>query len=282
MTQIRIPHDSNLRYLPLVFFLPEDLIARCPTLRKLPRNLLEINQSKELIDLIGSDQFLNEIMDASAALAFPHFGFSGWKEHYTGYFPVWQLSYSLQIWAKFIEEETEWGLQAMFKLPKGTDIPFFNPEYIKNIFSVVVKRAIAELDLQPILDVVKQMPCEEDFEKRKTYAYLSFRRKWYHTRYYEKRDIKLVSYESCKEEVHQIKDNASPFEEDVESRDYVERFKALLSPKDKEIITLRAHGHTYEKIAEMLGYKNHSGVLKRLRAIREIFEEFEAQQSKVR
>lgn len=25
----------------------------------------------------------------------PHFGFGGWKEHYTGYCPVWQLSYVL-------------------------------------------------------------------------------------------------------------------------------------------------------------------------------------------
>ena len=123
MTQIRIPKDSNLRYLPLIYFLPEELLVKCPTLRRLPRNLLEINQSQEMIDLIGSDQFLSEIMDAVSALAFPHFGFGGWKEDYTGYSPVWILSYVLPVWLKLIEEVTEWGLQAMFKHPKGTDIP---------------------------------------------------------------------------------------------------------------------------------------------------------------
>ena len=36
---------------------------------------------------------------------FPHFGFGGWKEHYTGYFPAWYLSYALSLWTKGIERE---------------------------------------------------------------------------------------------------------------------------------------------------------------------------------
>ena len=47
-----------------------------------------------------SDAFLNEVMDAVASLTFPHFGFGGWKEHYTGWCPVWRLSYSLPLWAE--------------------------------------------------------------------------------------------------------------------------------------------------------------------------------------
>ncbi|MCL2638878.1 MAG: hypothetical protein FWD48_10990 [Oscillospiraceae bacterium] len=275
MTQIRIPKDSNLRFLPLVYFLPEEMLVKCPTLRRLPRNLHEINQSQEMIDLIGSDQFLSEIMDAVSALAFPHFGFRGWKEDYTGYSPVWILSYALPVWATLIEEVTEWGLQAMFKHPKGTDIPFFNPDYIKEVMSVVVKRGIAENDWQSILDVVKSMPCDEDFEQRKSRVRISFYRKWYHSR----SKIKTVSLEECMEDednkIHEIEDTASRFEEKAGAEDYVERFKARLSAKDMEILELRVQGHTYEDIAEKLGYKNHSGVIKRIQAIKRLFIKYE-------
>ena len=33
---IRITYDSNLRYLPLVYLLSEELMSRCPTLMKIP------------------------------------------------------------------------------------------------------------------------------------------------------------------------------------------------------------------------------------------------------
>lgn len=35
----KFPHDSPIRYLPLVYMLPYDLLVRCPTLRKLPRSM---------------------------------------------------------------------------------------------------------------------------------------------------------------------------------------------------------------------------------------------------
>ena len=39
---IRIPHDSNLRYLPLVYLIPAELMSRCPTLMKIPRNPYQV------------------------------------------------------------------------------------------------------------------------------------------------------------------------------------------------------------------------------------------------
>ena len=73
----RLPYDTPLRYLPLVYILPHDLLLRCPTLRKLPRSMGGLNASPEWAEAIQSDAFLKEIMDAAAALAFPHFGFGG-------------------------------------------------------------------------------------------------------------------------------------------------------------------------------------------------------------
>ena len=129
----RLPYDSNIRYLPLVYLLPEELWYRCPTLMKIPRNPHQVLRSEELLNLIASDQFLDEIMDAVSSLAFPHFGFPGWKEHYTGDFPVWRLSYSMPLWSKGIERETGWGLQQMIQLPKDAEILFLPKEQITDL-----------------------------------------------------------------------------------------------------------------------------------------------------
>ena len=87
-TVYQFPYDSPVRYLPLVYMLPPDLLSRFPTLRRLPRSMGALNASPEWAEVILSDAFLNEAMDAVASLAFPHFGFGGWKEHYTGFSPV--------------------------------------------------------------------------------------------------------------------------------------------------------------------------------------------------
>ena len=79
---MKIAYNSNLRYMPLVYILPEELITKCPTLRTLPRKIREVMYDENTRAIAESDQFLNEIADAVAALTFPHFGFGGRKEHY--------------------------------------------------------------------------------------------------------------------------------------------------------------------------------------------------------
>jgi hypothetical protein len=44
--------------------------------------------------------------------------------------------------------------------------------------------------------------------------------------------------------------------------------------KDKQILKLRMKGQTLEEIADELGYKNHSGILKRIRKIGQQYEKF--------
>jgi len=275
----KIPRDSNLNYLPFMYFLPEDLIAQCPTLRSLPRCLGDVARSQKLIDLIASDQFFNEIMDASAALVFPHFGFRGWKEHYTINCPVWIFAYYLPIWNRLLEAETGWGLQALLTTPSTKSIPFFAPDYISEVMERVVKRGILEEKLQPTLDVVREMPCEEDFEEWDTNVRKDFLRKWYHTR---SKRVKQTSLEACIEDatsdLHEMDDASSGFEESVIAEDFCQQFKERLSKRDIEILELRVGGFTYEEIAERMGYSNHSGVLKRVRAIAAAFLKYKDDQ----
>lgn len=63
-------------------------------------------------------------------------------------------------------------------------------------------------------------------------------------------------------------------EETAVAQALVDQFKATLSEKDMQILELRMNGDTLEEIAEKLGYKNHSGVLKRIRKIGQAYEAY--------
>ena len=278
-TVIKFPLESNIRYLPLVYLLPPDLIERRPTLRRLPRNLSVLSASNDLMDLIETDSFFVEIADAIAALVFPNFGFGGWKEHYTGNCPVWRLTYVLPLWAKLIEQETGWGVQTLLRVPANTEIPFLPPERTEAIMARIVARAIEEQGWQPILDVVREMPCAEDFENWRTNVRINFERKWYHTR---SKKVQSVSLEECLKDnehgVYDIPDTSQNVEARVIANDFKERFLLSLSEKDRRIVQLRYDGYTYEEIAKEVGYKTHSAVIKRMEAVKEKFIAYQRKQ----
>ena len=108
----QFPYDSPIRYLPLAYLLPCDVLSRYPTLRRLPRSLGALNASPEWRRILLSQQFPSEIMDAVASMVFPHLGFGGWKEHYTANSPAWRLSYALPLWAKGVERVWGWVNEA--------------------------------------------------------------------------------------------------------------------------------------------------------------------------
>lgn len=280
MNQYRIPRNNPLRFLPLLYFLPAEHFAKFPTLRTLPRCFHELAQSETHIATVQSEQFLNEIMIATADLVFPHFGLRGWLEHYTGYCPAWQLAYAIPAWAKALDDEIAWSLQWLFELPKDYQIPFLDKEYVNETMEKVVRRCITEQNWQPILGTVREMPCHEDFEPWKTNVRIDFLRKWYHTR---AKTVSMVSLDQClenaKDSIHEMVADSSYHPETVESEEFIQQFKARLSGKDLPILELRAEGHTYEDIARKLGYKTHSGVMKRIWAIKDAFVKYEEEQA---
>ena len=279
MPKYAISRRHNLNFLPFFFLIPKDMMTRFPTLSTLPRCFSEIAKSEEHMDTVMSDMFLDEIWKAIAALVFPHLGFRGWLEHYSADSPVWKLAYCTPIWVEALEDEIGWGVQTLFNMPPDMTLPVFPSENIDNIMRRVVKRGIANDNLQPVLDIVKQMPCEEDFEKWDTNIRKDFLRRWYH---YRSKNVQTVSLESCLEDeenaIYDIEDESSNIEDTVVSEDYYQRFKDRLSPKDMEILQMRVDGFTYEEIAKTLGYKTHSAVLKRMQSITKAFIKYEEEQ----
>lgn len=219
-----IPSDSNIRFLPLMFFLPEELIVRCPTLVRLSRNLHIILSNPALLEIVESDQFLDDIFNAASLLAFPHFGFKGWKEDYTGYHPAWILSGTLATWSYMLDKEMGWNLQMFLEFPITSEIPFLPQDFIEHGMKMIVQKVIEDGHLQPVLDVVREMPCDEDFEPRNSNVRKDFFRKWYHTR---SKRVQMVSLEACMEDdednIREIEDVSSSFEDNVITDNFCER-----------------------------------------------------------
>ena len=266
MTMIRIPADSYLRFLPLVYVLPWEIISKYPVLVKLPRVPHFIFSSKEQLRIILDDEFLKEIMDAVSDLAFPHFGFRGWKDHHTGYCPVWIFSYLLPIWEKEVKKEIGLDLQYLFYHAKGPPFAYPPADEVYALFERIVKRVIAEQNWQPILDVVKELPCHEDFEPTRSDVRTDFIREWYHTRSKKVQQISLEQAFDNEDDgpLFFIPDAATHVEEHVISKVFLESFLETLSEKDRRLLELRRRGYTWAEIAQRLGYASHSGVLKRI------------------
>ena len=63
-------------------------------------------------------------------------------------------------------------------------------------------------------------------------------------------------------------------EEEIISEVMIKQFMDSLSEKDRKILEMRLEGYTQEEIADELGYKNHSGVQKRITKIGLSYQEF--------
>ena len=273
-TAIRIPADANLWYLPLVYILPWEEISKHLLLRELPRIPHQILTSAEQLNIVADDEFLKEIMDAVSSLAFPHFGFRGWKEHYSGSCPVWILSYSLPIWAREIDREIGMNLQRLFYHPRNLPFAYPPAEEVSALFEKIVKRVIQEQNWQPVLDVIKEMPCEEDFEPIKSKVRADFLRKWYHTRSKNVRTISLEQTFDDGRPLFWVPDAATHVEEHTISKVFLEGFLKTLSERDLRLLNLREMGYTWKEIAAEMGYASHSGVLKRVDSIMKRFDEY--------
>ena len=280
MLSFILKKESQLHYLPMMYLLPEELIIRCPTLRKLPRRVREILYHENMREIIESDQFINELSSAAAWLIFPHFGFPGWVENYSENCPAWKFAFFLALYNRVIIENTGWDLQRLLYIPSIEYIPFFDSQYVKAIFGAATKTVVKQQGWQKFFDVIKAMPCHEDYEPVKSNIRIDFHRSWYHTRSKKVKMIDIEKYtDSDKEDLFStVAVDHRDIAEHIVSDDFCERFKKSLEEKDRKILELREEGYTYEEIANELEYKTHSAVIKRMEAVKKKFIEYNSKQ----
>ena len=132
------------------------------------------------------------------------------------------------------------------------------------------------IDCYPaFFEVVQQHRCFEDYDRRHSRVKIDFWRRWYHTRTKHPIVASVDTFRTLGVDPIALQSNtANEFEDEVWSSYEVERFMQRLSETDRQILNLRMQKRPFAEIAQRLGFKTHSAVLKRIRKIGKAYERF--------
>jgi transposase-like protein len=269
----------NAEFLPMYYFIPRRILEKCGVeLNALPRNPQNILHSKVACDLIESDLFRLLIVDAVAYMVWPYMGFTEYMEVYSGDDPAWRFAHCPEIWGQELTDQGILPTAESFLRQANEEFGYVPEVEIDAALRVIVLEVMARHHINEVIQVAQEYRCFEDFDFRKSNQKTDFIRHWYHTRTRHPQ-ISLEAYRENYAENHDDQEWDTPdlsqdVQETVVSRATVDQFKTTLSEKDMAILEMRMQGYTLEEIAEKLGYKNHSGVLKRIRKIGQAYEAF--------
>lgn len=269
----------NAEFIPMYYFIPRRILEACGAeLNALPRNPHKVLRSKAACDLIESDLFRLLIVDAVAYMVWPYMGFTEYMEVYSGDDPAWRFAHSPEIWVQELIDEGVLPSAESFLRNANEDFGYVPEGEIDEVLRIIVPQAMERHHIGEVIQVAQEYRCFEDFDFRKSNQKTDFIRQWYHTRT-KHPQISLEAYRENYAENHDgqewdAPDTLEDVQEAVVSQATVEQFKATLSEKDMAILEMRMQGYTLEEIAAKLVYKNHSGVLKRIRKIGQAYEAF--------
>ena len=269
----------NAEFIPVYYFIPRRILGACGAeLNALPRNPHRILRSKAACDLIESDLFRLLIVDAVAYMVWPYMGFTEYMEVYSGVDPAWRLAHCPEIWVQELTDQGILPTAETFLRQANEEFGYVPEDEIDAVLRFIVPQAMERHHIGEVIQVAQECRCFEDFDFRKSNQKTDFIRQWYHTRTRHPQ-ISLEGFRETYAENHDgqewdLPDSSQDVQEAVESQILVEQFKETLSEKDMAILEMRMQGYTMEEIAAKLGYKNHSGVLKRIRKIGQTYEAF--------
>ena len=273
----------NAEFIPAYLFIPEEIIQKCPQeIKRLPRQVGRFFRDWNTIEIIESDLFVELIIDAYAYMVWPYMGVGGSMERFSGYEPAWIFAHSPAYWIQGLMDAGIFpAAEDLGSLSPETYVGFVSLEAASVLLSFIVPLTMEKHDMPEIIEVAREFRCFEDFDTRHSNQKTDFYRRWYHTRsiHAELSLEQLLHPDSEEDEDGKKKERDLPdprvdVDEEVVAAVDTDRFLAGLSEKDRAILNLRLSGHTLEEISEKLGYKNHSGVLKRIRKIGNAYEKY--------
>ena len=270
---------KNSEYIPAYLFLPAAILDRCPQEPHLPRTVASYFHDWNVISVVESDLFTELIIDGYAYLVWPYLGVPGYMENYSGFDPVYIIAHSPAFWVQALQDEgvipmvedlMRSGQSEIMWCPSEAEVSY----YLEQIIPIAMER----YGLYDVIETAKEMRCPEDYDFRRSHARTDFIRKWYHTRT-KHAEFSLDAWNEKRWRQYEtqgidIPDTGQDMEGAAITQADAERFMADLPEKDRQILRLRLEGYTLEEIAGRLGYKNHSGVLKRIRKIGEAYQQY--------
>ena len=163
--RMRISPTSNLRWLPLFFALPEELVSKRPAYLELPRHMKLLMKNQKYVDMVLNDSFLEMVMDLYSWSVWQYIqvpdrkgGYKdipgGWH-NYSADFPMWRMTYMITSYFHTIfDRELHWNLQFLFSMPDDKSFPWLTYQQFSNLIGNATDMAVTELKLQPTIDEV--------------------------------------------------------------------------------------------------------------------------------
>ena len=271
---------KNAELIPAFLMIPNCLLEKTNkemrTLKRVPRDLF---LDPETIRRVESDNFLQVVIDCYAYVAWPYLKLGKNMEDYSGYDPGWLVAHAAPLWIDALEDlellPDAGAFYRAWQTDPDTEIGFCSMEYMSAVMRLAVQKVMVEDRYPAFFEVVQQHRCFEDYDRRHSRVKIDFWRRWYHTRTKHPLTASVDVIKSMGVEPHAMQSNTDhEFEDAVWSSYEVERFMQRLSETDRQILNLRMQKRPFAEIAQRLGFKTRSAVLKRIRKIGKAYERF--------
>ena len=274
-------------WLPMFYLLPKEYVQKRSVYLSLPRCPYAIWNTHQYDELVNSDAFLEMIWDSYAWAIWNCFlvpdknGKRKWMptniNYYSGTFPLWRLAYTIMNHIrKKLEDDQILTFSRLLCLRPGMEFSWCTTAQFDALVCTLTLKIIEEQDWQPMIDELWLNRTVEDFdETRVSRERIDSYRKWHHTRTNVGTPVSMEQMqEDCEDGTKDIADPDSEFEHEVLNELRLKSFMETLSERDREILNLKMQGMTDQKIAEKVGFKNHSAVVKRRKQIAEHFQKY--------
>jgi len=284
-TIIEIPLSSNLSWLPLFYALPPELVNKRPEYAELPRNINILLSSEAARNMVESDLFVELVWDCYAwsiwqFLKVPlkngtYRDIPGDWSNYTGHFPLWRLSYYLQLFFRNkFEHEMEFSFQRLFMMPPSINVPWLDSQHFSNLVGNLTDLIVEEQNLQPAIDAIWNNRQVDDYTDDDNYARKDFMKHWTHAR--SDGGVKAVlslekMLETSEEEINSVA-YSEDMSGEIVKKISIRHFINGLTHEGKKILQLRGEGKTLREIAAAIGLKSPSAITKRIAKIAEQYK----------
>ena len=281
---IEIPQDSDKSWLTLFYSLPKELVSKWKPAFDLPRCPYEVLRTDKYDSVVCDDMFKLLVWDCYSWSTWQFFqvkdrkgnnrDIPGSRKQYAGYFPLWQLSYSIIPYIRMKFEQHGLGFQNLYNIPQGVEVPWLTYQQFGNLIGNITDMVIAEENWQSMINAIWENRTVEDYETTSSTGKTDFMRKWHHNR--SGKPISLDEMMASEDgDVYDVADPRSEFEQTIISEMQVTAFSEQnITAKDQEILKLRMDGYTEQEIADKVGYKTASAVHKRITKIASAYEDF--------
>lgn len=282
-----IDYSDSRSWLTLFYALPLEIIEKQKEYLAIPRCPYEVLRTDKYADLINDELFLQLVWDSYAWAAWQCFRVPGkdgtYRDipgidlFYSGEFALWRMAYYAVGLIREQFQKSGLGFQELFGLDQKQEIPYLSYQQWSNLIRNAMDRIIAEQNWQPVIDGIWNSRTPEDYSEYYSRVKAAFESQWNHSR--TKAGKGMLSLEAIMESGPERKSlfeipDRTDYSEEAVTRLCLSQFLSMLSGKDRDILQLKSDGLPDWEIAERVGYKTHSAVVKRMKRISECFDEY--------